>query len=601
MRERTKQFLDWLDNRTGITHIVNEALYERIPGGPRWRYVWGSTLALAIITQFITGIVLVANYSANAQGAWESVFYIQNEMAAGWLLRGIHQYTAQVTVVLLGLHVLQVVIDGAYRAPREVNFWMGLALLFTILGLALTGYLLPWDQKGFWATKVATSIASITPVIGPQLQRMMVGGAEYGHHTLTRFLALHAGVFPALLTLLIIGHIYLFRRHGITAKDPDRGPDGMFFPDQLLKDAVAGLAVILIVVGLVLYTHGAELGAPADATEPYSAARPEWYFLFLFQWLKYFPTGTEVIGAMVIPGLIVTVIALMPIIARWRLGHRFNLVFMSSVAVAVVFLTFQARTEDGGDPDFQLAQENAQAEAERAKTLAEGLGIPPTGALTLLRNDPKTQGPKLFASNCASCHRFAGHDGLGAEPTDDQSASDLEGYGSREWLQGFFDPDRIGSADYFGETDHRRGEMARFVTRRVPRFSDADLAQLQNVIKAMSAQAELPYQARVDSTDAADIQVGLQAMTVEPTECSECHTVPGHVNDDPDGPTLVGWGSRAWMIDFVSNPEHPRYYGDDNDRMPSFLDEGILTRDQIGLIVDWIRQDWYRPAAEEQE
>src|SRR5215467_3140398 len=191
-----KRFTDWADQRTGCRRIVHEALYENVPGGARWRYVWGSTLTFALAVQFITGIFLWMGYSPSAQTAWESVDYIQNEMWGGWLLRGIHHYTAQVMTVLLVLHLMQVVIDGAYKAPREINFWFGLVLLQIVLGLSLTGYLLPWDQKGFWATKVATNILGITPVVGHALQKIVIGGSEYGHHTLTRFFALHAGVLP---------------------------------------------------------------------------------------------------------------------------------------------------------------------------------------------------------------------------------------------------------------------------------------------------------------------------------------------------------------------------------------------------------------------
>src|SRR5688500_3088216 len=124
-----KKIFDWLDNRTGYQKITHEALYENIPGGSRWRYVWGSTLSFCIAVQFITGFFLWAGYSANTIGAWESVYYIQYEMTGGWLVRGLHHYTAQLMIILLALHLMQVVIDGAYKAPREVNFWFGMFLL----------------------------------------------------------------------------------------------------------------------------------------------------------------------------------------------------------------------------------------------------------------------------------------------------------------------------------------------------------------------------------------------------------------------------------------------------------------------------------------
>ncbi len=596
-----KALFDWLDNRTGYRGLLNEALYERIPGGARWRYVWGSTLTFAIAVQFITGVILWAAYSANAQGAWESVYYIQYEMWGGWMLRGIHHYMAQVTVILLLLHLMQVVIDGAYRAPREVNFWFGLGLMGLVLALSLTGYLLPWDQKGFWATKVATSIAAITPVVGPSMQKFLVGGPEYGHHTLTRFFALHAGIIPGLIVALIVGHIYLFRRHGITVKDPQRAPDTTFWPEQVFRDSVAMLAVMATVLILVFWTGGAHLGAPADPTEPFAAARPEWYFMFLFQWLKYFPAGWEVFGAMIVPGAIVTVVALMPIIGNWELGHRFNLGLVGALVLGVGLLTVVAYAEDRADPDVAIAKAEAEAAAYRVRELASApSGIPPLGALELLRNDPLTQGPKLFSSNCASCHTVQGHDGLGQPPVDDPSAADLEGFGSREWVEGLFDPARVGTLEYFGGTAFRTGEMVRFVQRGIPNaWSDAQREELPYVKKWLSAEAGLTHQAQVDSLEAADIQRGRDAVMNEVVNCLDCHTVDGA--GEQNGPDLTGWGSRDWMIRMLDNPEHPTLYGESNDRMPAFGVDEILTDREMGMIVDWLRKDWYRATMEEMQ
>ena len=147
-----KGLLAWLDQRVGWRKLTHEALYENVPGGARWRYVWGSTLTFCIAVQFITGIFLWMDYAPSSQTAWESVWFIQDQMAGGWLLRGLHHMFAHAMIVLMALHLMQVVIDGAYKAPRELNFWTGLVLLQITLALSLTGYLLPWDQKGFWAT-----------------------------------------------------------------------------------------------------------------------------------------------------------------------------------------------------------------------------------------------------------------------------------------------------------------------------------------------------------------------------------------------------------------------------------------------------------------
>ncbi|MGH7195081.1 MAG: cytochrome b N-terminal domain-containing protein, partial [Candidatus Saccharimonadales bacterium] len=334
-------------------------------------------------------------------------------------------------------------VDGAYRAPREVNFWLGLILMQIVLGLSLTGYLLPWDQKGYWATRVATNLMGIVPVVGPSMQKLVVGGANYGHYTLTRFFALHAGVLPSLLVFFLVLHVALFRRHGIHTRLPHRRPDTTFWPDQVLKDAVACLAVLAVVLLLVVWPGlkgghagqppgdylGAELGAPADPANEYSAARPEWYFLFLFQFLKLFEwQGNselgELVGAIVIPGAVMLLLALMPFIGRWKLGHRFNIALLVALLAGVGVLTVQAMRADRlalyaskpsdeaanstlakrfeASENYLRAVERADADAHRAVTLARApQGIPAGGMLSVLREDPKTQGPRLFGRYCA--------------------------------------------------------------------------------------------------------------------------------------------------------------------------------------------------------
>ena len=600
-----KALKNWLDQRTGYRRIVDYALYENIPGGARWRYIWGSTLVFTLSIQFITGIFLWMAYSPSSQTAWESVYYIQHQMTGGWLLRGIHHFTASVMNVLLVLHLMQVVIDGAYRAPREINFWFGLGLLQLVLALSLTGYLLPWDQKGYWATKVATNIAALVPLIGPALQKLVVGGADYGHHTLTRFFALHAGVLPAAVILLLFWHIFLFRRHGITAKDPKRRPDERFWPDQVLKDAVACLAVLAAILFLVLRPWlfqtgedlGAELGAPADPAETYSAARPEWYFLFLFEFLKLFSSGTEVWGAVVIPAVVMGVIFLMPIIGRWQLGHRFNVGLSCSLLVGIGLLTYLATTSDQRNVDYQVAVKEAARDAARIKILAQApAGISPSGAANLLRNDPLTQGPKLFSKNCASCHRFDGHDGTGKVPRDPPAASDLKGFATREWLAGLLDPQKVTEAHYFGATKFKDGKMARFVKKDVAGFKSTQQDNLRTVLSALSAEAQLKSQRDTDRRDEAMIAQGRTLLASEAMRCTECHKFHQH-GEDPTAPDLTGYGSRDWLIGFISNPAHERFYGKRNDRMPAFGGEKILDAHAIGLIADWLRGEWYEPSA----
>jgi ubiquinol-cytochrome c reductase cytochrome b subunit len=587
---------DWLDGRTGYRKIIHEALYENVPGGARWRYVWGSTLTFTLAIQFITGIFLA--YSPSSQTAWESVYYIQHEMTGGWLLRGIHHFTAQAMNILLVLHLMQVIIDGAYKAPREVNFWFGVLLLLLVLGLSLTGYLLPWDQKGYWATKVATNIMALTPVIGPGLQKIIIGGADYGHHTLTRFFALHAGVLPGLIIVLLVGHIYLFRRHGLTAKEPRRRPDAPFWPDQVLKDAVACLAVLAVIMFFVL-RGGAELGAPADPSEPFAAARPEWYFLFLFQLLEYFKGqygffDAPLVGALILPGLVMLVLILMPIIGKWRLGHRFNLGFTCVLLFGAAVLTAIAVRHDAKDPDYNASLRTAHRDAERVKVLARAQGIPPAGAAMLLREDAYAQGPKLFARNCASCHKYDGHDGLGLVTTNAPSAPDLKGFASREWIAGLLDPAKISSPHYFGGSKFADGKMAKWVKKNVPKASPD---QMRQVMAALSAEAQLKSQRDIDARDASLIAAGHDLIVGDDINCTECHQFRKS-DEDATAPDLTGYGSRQWMIDFISNPAHARFYGKRNDRMPAFGTEKMLDAKSIEMVVDWLRREWFEPEKE---
>jgi ubiquinol-cytochrome c reductase cytochrome b subunit len=654
---------DFLDDRTGWRGLLHEALFERVPGGARWRYVWGSTLVFAFMTQVVTGLFLWANYAPSAQTAWESVYYIQHEMAGGWLLRGIHHVMAQAMVVLLALHLLQVVIDGAYKAPREVNFWLGLVLMLLVLGMALTGYLLPWDQKGYWATIVATNLAGIVPVVGPSLQQLVVGGNDYGHHTLTRFFAIHAGFLPATLVLFLVVHLALFRKHGLHAKQPITRPDAMFWPDQVLKDAVAMLAVLAVVLGVILvpavktmlaggtvdWGHvGAELGAPADPAESYAAARPEWYFLFLFQFLKVFEgwgaTG-EFLGAIVVPGLVMGVMFLMPIIGNWRLGHRFNVAFTLGIVAGAGLLTALALNEDycslwidkatladaeklhdetggdeqkivaalGNDPAriaamkkklakleawqnshaFLAASRRAEVEAARAVELAgRPEKIPPTGALDLVRRDPFLRGPKLFGlldgKDCASCHAHVDPAAPDAAKTfAAASAANLHGFGTAGWLRGLFDPDRVAGPEYFGNTAHRDGDMVAYVRDEMTDRDQWKPEDIEAVAVALALEAGLPDPGCTPE----QIEQG-RALIADADRCGGCHRFGGNGTDLGTAPDLTGWGSREWLAGIIANPTHERFYGESNDRMPSY--EKTMPREQIGILVDWLRGEWYR-------
>jgi ubiquinol-cytochrome c reductase cytochrome b subunit len=363
----------------------------------------------------------------------------------------------------------------------------------------------------------------------------------------------------------------------------------------VLRDAVACLAVLLVVLFLVFRYHGAELGAPADPSEQFSAARPEWYFLFLFELLKYFPGGTEIWGAIVIPGLLMLVLIAMPFVGNWRLGHRFNVGFLWAMLIGIGALTWLAVKADRNSPEYIAAVATAKRDAERVIVLAQSPeGIPPTGAVTLLRNDAFTQGPKLFAKNCASCHRYEGHDGLGGQPKDKQAASELKGFASRSWLEGLLDPKKIVTPHYFGGSKLAEGKMVKFVREDVAAFDATQKEQLKQAVIALSAEAGLKAQRDVDARDTLLIAEGKKHLAGDVLNCSECHKFHD-AGEDPSAPDLTGYGSRAWLIALISDPAHERFYGEKNDRMPSFGPEKMLTPHEIELVADWLRGDWFEP------
>lgn len=624
--------INWLDHRTGIRSLMHEALYERVPGGARWRYVWGSTLVFTFVLQMITGFMLWSAYSPSTRTAWESVYYIQHEMYLGSVIRGLHHYAAQAMVVLMAIHLVQVVIDGAYKAPREMNFWLGIVLMLIVLGLSLTGYLLPWDQKGYYATQVTTNIMSATPAVGPEVQLLAQGGSDYGHLTLTRFFAMHAGILPASLVAFLALHIYVFRRHGLTVHDPKHAPDTTFWPDQVLKDAVACLAVLAVVLMLAVL-RPAELSAPADPAVKFDAARPEWYFLFLFRFLRFHAVESLglTFGAIVVPGIIMGILALMPVTERLlgSFGHLLNRVFTWAMALGIIVLTVMAFYEDANDRGHQAAIAEAHRDAQRAIELASGPDkIPVDGAVSLLRRDPYTQGPRLFAQHCAACHRFNGHNGRGALVMDAgdagpvigaPTAADLGGFGRREWMRAIV-TDYSNHFRWLKNAEWYRNAQAKAAAGESVEYLDPDGSEMAdwtsgNMESLLSEEnrdnvtaiieflaAEAGHQS--GEFDAALVERG-RSLAVDGdwsgdlngTSCKQCHDTIGDdfpaVPDDSEAsgyPTMAKYGSAAWLKDFIRNPGAARHYGEKNFMTASTPER--LSDADLDLLVRWMTGDY---------
>src|SRR5919206_622832 len=212
--EASQFLVDWMEHRTGIVTILEHFLYEPTPSRGTLLYSLGSAVLFLITLQFLTGILLLFYYAPTTDNAWNSIYYIMNDAYFGQLIRGIHFWSANILVVVIGLHMLRTFFSGAYKAPREMNWIVGVVLIFIVTILAFTGYALRWDSEGFWAWEVGIKIGSYSPFVGDYLAAFLLGGDTVGPATLSRVFTIHVWLLPAVLAPLIGVHLYLLRKHG---------------------------------------------------------------------------------------------------------------------------------------------------------------------------------------------------------------------------------------------------------------------------------------------------------------------------------------------------------------------------------------------------
>lgn len=388
------------ETRTGWGWLKKKLLLEPLPGGARWAAAFGSLLLFSIVLQVVTGILLAMNYAPTVASAYPSVKFIQEEVPFGWLIRALHHWGSSLMVILLLVHMIQVFVWGAYKRPRELTWMVGVVLLFCTMALAFTGYLLPWDQKAYWASKVGLDIVGTVPLIGPGLQDLLQGGSSLGNLTLTRFFSLHGFVLPGLLIVLVVVHLYLFRLHGVTPpwwETPEQleAEAEPFWPGQVWKDAVLALAM-LIGLGVWCWFRPAPLEASADPSSPYEA-RPEWYFMFLFRFLRYFEGRYEVVGTFVIPTVFFMLLFFWPLLDRNPARDpRRRPVAMALLALGCAGLV--------GLTIFAVATDVRMVRP--ASVIAKATPEEKAGPVQ------KMDIAALFNSNCSACH---GVDGTGEQ------------------------------------------------------------------------------------------------------------------------------------------------------------------------------------------
>jgi cytochrome b6 len=332
----------WLDERISLSALQATASKKDVPVHRQsiWYYFGGMTLFLFTV-QVVTGILLLLYYRPNAENAFESVQFIMTEVKFGWLIRSIHSWSANLMIAALFVHMFSVFFMRAYNRPRELTWISGVGLLFLSVCFGFSGYLLPWNEVSFFATKVGTDIAGVIPVVGKTMLRFLRGGEDVTGGTLTRFFGFHVAVLPAAATAFIGIHVLLVQMHGMHV--PERYEKNhrrmKFFPNFILRDLIGWLLAIGVLAALAALFPW-ELGVKADPFAPAPAGiKPEWYFLFMFQTLKYIPAKLwfidgEVVGILsfMIGGLILLVI---PFINCAPESRRRRLIF-NAFGIAVI-------------------------------------------------------------------------------------------------------------------------------------------------------------------------------------------------------------------------------------------------------------------------
>lgn len=434
----------WIDERIGTTEIRKTLLDRKVPSRLTWWHTLGSATLAVFLVQVGTGVVLAMYYSPSPDHAHNSIRFIDGQVVSGSVLRGIHHWGASAMVLLALAHMIRVFTMGAYKYPREINWVLGVGLFGIVMGFGFTGYLLPWDQKAYWATEVGTNIAGTTPLLGATLLKLLRGGSQLGAATLTRFYALHVLLLPLLFAAVVGLHLFLVIRQGIAARSAEleqgaparttdaaypafyeatharaKAGDVRFWPDIIAKDAIVATTVILTLVLLGTFA-GAPLEAPADPSDTSYVPRPEWYFLPFFQLLKLVPGSMEAAVAVGIPTALLIAMLMLPFFDRASVrsfAHR---------PLARVALTAML-----GGSGLLIG---ASLQEDTGEVVAPEVGRPLSSV--------ERAGRALYRQQqCGSCHAIAGD--VSAEKSEDApDAPELTEVGlkhSGAWLHSFME------------------------------------------------------------------------------------------------------------------------------------------------------------------
>ena len=469
--------LTWLDQRTGVVTATKDFLTEDVPGGASYWYAFGSATVFAMIIQIVTGMFLTLYYSPSASTAWASTYYIYSKVPFGKFIISTHYWGASAMIAFMALHLLQVLIWGAYKKPRELQWIVGVVLFLLTIVLGLTGYLLPWDQNAFLASQVAIQIAGSVPIVGNATVAFLQDGATLGTLTINRFFGIHVWLVPAVLIGLVGAHLAIFRWNGAAGPPVDEDPKlkaGRFWPDQMFMDIVVSFAMFVVIVVLAIVAPPI-LDGRADPNNNAFIAYPAWYFLALFDLLSIvgtFPDAIvptlDLVATVIFPGLLVGVLVLLPFLDRnpsRRISRRPWILGVTALTMAgaiglslhgqVGIQVAQAAIKYQAPNDAELEKLNESYNSAPASTGSAAV----VGAVAALPG--MKEGAAVYTANCSGCHAATGLGQTGVFPPlakNDYVTGDTKAlihtlnYG----LQG---PIKVNGAAYNGQMPAWKGQL----------------------------------------------------------------------------------------------------------------------------------------------
>jgi len=399
--------ITWLEQRTGLISALKDFLTEDVPGGASYWYVFGSATLILLTMQIVTGIFLTFYYSPSAITAWESTKFIYEKVTFGQFMISMHDWGASAMIILVTLHLLQVLVFGAYKRPREIQWMVGVTLFFFTLVLGFTGYLLPWDLNAYYATQVGINIAATVPVMGQYIAAFLNDGATLGTLTVSRFFGIHVWATPALLIGLVGLHLFIFRHNGPAGPPGDARPKttGKFYPDQIFMDTLVAFIAFLVVGALAIFMP-TPLLPKADPTFGGFIPAPAWYFYSLYGILRLAPAGVlTLVATVVLPGVFAMILFLLPWIDRNPSRAILKRPFMMGVTLITVVIIVGLSVYSAKAIDAERAASPA------GLTPVAGYGAAPATPTPAATGPVAVAGPdgaKIYSSNCASCHGATG-------------------------------------------------------------------------------------------------------------------------------------------------------------------------------------------------